>query len=76
MQRGNKRTRKTNGLQKQYGNFKSMFSSFGLHSPLSRVEEGWLKMPPKGEFRESRTGDEEKEFLEKAVPKSTPYVTK
>ena len=33
-------------------------------------------MPPKRKFRESKTGDEEKELLEKSVPKSTRYVTK
>ena len=33
-------------------------------------------MPPKGKFRESKTGDEENEFLEKSVPKTTRYVTK
>ena len=34
---------KTSELQKQYGSFKSMLFLFGLHSSLSRVEEGWLK---------------------------------
>ena len=33
-------------------------------------------MPPKGKFTESKTGDEEEEFLENSVPKSTRYVTK
>ena len=33
-------------------------------------------MPPKRKFRELKTGDEEKEFLEKCIPKSTRYVTK
>ena len=32
--------------------------SFGLHSSLSRVEEGWLKVPPKRKFRNSKTSDE------------------
>ena len=54
-----------------------MLFLFGLHSSLSRVEEGWLKIPPKRKFRESaKTGNEEKEFLEKSVPKSTRYVIK
>ena len=71
-------TRKTSELQKQYGNFKSMLFSLVLLSSLSRVEEDWLKMPPKRKFRESaKTGDEEKVFLGKSVPKSTRYaVTK
>ena len=53
-----------------------LFFFFGLHFSLSRVEEGWLKMPPKRKFRESKAGDEGKEFLGKSVPKSTRYVTK
>ena len=33
-------------------------------------------MPPKRKFSKSKTGDEEKEFLEKYVPNSIRYVTK
>ena len=40
------------------------------------VEGSWLKMPPKRNFRELKTADEEKAQLEKSVPKSTRYVTK
>ena len=53
-----------------------MLFPFGLHSLLSRVKEGSLKMLPKRKFRESKTGDEEKEFWEKSIPKSSRYVTK
>ena len=52
-----------------------MIFSFDLHSSLSRVEEGWLKLLPKRKLRESKTGDKEKEFLEKSVPRSTRYVS-
>ena len=33
-------------------------------------------MPPKRKFKESKTGDEEKELLEKSVPNSARYAKK
>ena len=45
--------------------------SFSPYSLLLMVEGGWLKMPPKRNFRELKTTNEEKKLLEKSVPKST-----
>ena len=41
------------------------------------LEESWsFVMPPKRAFRNSKSEEEERKFLEKSVPRSTRYVTK